>query len=329
MLEILGCVFVAAGLGLYLLLGPITRRVGGSRLAALSGKERIEAESLIRQTLIHAAGGIFLAGTLAASAIAAKQSFETLEAQRDAQVTDRYTKAVDQLGNKKKSVRAAAIFALGRITEDSPRDRETIMMALSSFIRDGAKRPDAKTEAELQESDEPEADINAAIAVLGRRDDEGYAQRLKLEEVYLPNAKLYALHLPRTLFNRANLAGIRARGTDTNLRNVDFSQAILVCADLRWADISSSEPRGDELSKRTNMRYADLRGAKLSDTKLQGALMKGANLDYAHLEGADLSHAKDLESEQLSRAFTDDKTKLPKGIKVEGRYKGPDYECWS
>ncbi|MFD9451843.1 pentapeptide repeat-containing protein [Streptomyces sp. NPDC059985] len=330
LLVILGGVFIVVLFGLYLLLGPITRRIGGSRLAALQGdKERIEAENAIRQTLIHAAGGILLAGTLAASALAAKQSYESLEAQRDAQVTDRYAAAVEGLAAESEAVKAAAIFALGRISKDSEKDRDAIIQAISASVRDSAKRPPSNVEGDRQKVGEPPVGIEAALIVLGRRDRAGESHRLRLEGAYLANARFHALKLPGTFFNRANLAGVRARGEDTDLRNVDLSQAVLTCADLGWVDLSSYEPESTGVAKRTNLKYAELDGANLSHAKLRGAMMDGAELEYAHLENADLSSVTGLKSKQLERAFTNKETILPKGVKIERHYQGKEYHCWN
>ncbi|MFF1413973.1 pentapeptide repeat-containing protein [Streptomyces sp. NPDC058289] len=329
-LMILGGVFVAVAIGLYFLLGPITGWVGGSRLKSLhDDKQRIEAENAIRQTLIHAAGGMLLAGTLAATAIAAKQSFETLEAQRDAQVTDRYAKAVESLGHDNAVVKAAAIFALGRIAKDSTRDRDNINQAISAFVRDGTERPPKAMEREAQRDGEPAVDVDAAMRVLGQRDRAGEVQRLRLEGVYLANARMHALKLPGTFFNRANLAGVQARGEETDLRNVDLSQTILHCADFSWVDLSSYEPKGTALTKRTNLKYAELYGAKLQHADLRGAMMQGAKLASAHLEGADLSYATGLDPVQLSLAFTDDKTVLPTGMQRDQDFQVREYDCWN
>jgi hypothetical protein len=49
---------------------------------------------------------------------------------RQGQVTDRYTKAIEQLGSDKLEVRIGGIYALERIAHDSPRDHPTIMEVL-------------------------------------------------------------------------------------------------------------------------------------------------------------------------------------------------------
>ena len=56
-------------------------------------------------------------------------------------MTDRYTKAIEQLGSDKLDVRIGGIYALERIARDSPRDHPTVMEVLSAFIRDHSHDP--------------------------------------------------------------------------------------------------------------------------------------------------------------------------------------------
>jgi hypothetical protein len=44
---------------------------------------------------------------------------------REGQATDRYTKAIEQLGSDKIDVRIGGIYALERVARDSPRDHPT------------------------------------------------------------------------------------------------------------------------------------------------------------------------------------------------------------
>ena len=57
------------------------------------------------------------------------------------QITDRHTKAIQQLGSEKAEVRLGGIYALERITNDSPQDRATIADVLPAFVRVHAPWP--------------------------------------------------------------------------------------------------------------------------------------------------------------------------------------------
>ena len=79
------------------------------------------------------------AGLLAAGALVFTARNFTLS--REGQVTDRYTKAVEQLGSDKLDVRIGGIYALERIARDSAKDHPTVMEVLTAFIRDHSREP--------------------------------------------------------------------------------------------------------------------------------------------------------------------------------------------
>src|SRR5438309_112325 len=57
---------------------------------------------------------------------------------RRGHLTDRYTKAIDQLGSKTLDVRLGGLYALEQLAHDSKshRDRDTIVEVLSGFARE-------------------------------------------------------------------------------------------------------------------------------------------------------------------------------------------------
>ena len=79
------------------------------------------------------------AGLLAAGALVFTARNFTLS--REGQVTDRYAKAVEQLGSDKSDVRIGGIFALERIARDSAKDHPTVMEVLTTFIREHSREP--------------------------------------------------------------------------------------------------------------------------------------------------------------------------------------------
>ena len=63
-------------------------------------------------------------------------------------MTDRYTKAIEQLGSDKLDVRIGGIYALERIARDSARDHPTVIEVLAAFVREHSReqgRPWAAT----------------------------------------------------------------------------------------------------------------------------------------------------------------------------------------
>ena len=63
-------------------------------------------------------------------------------------MTDRYTKAIEQLGSDKLDVRIGGIYALERVARDSARDHPTVMEVLTAFIREHSR--DAQQVADHQ-----------------------------------------------------------------------------------------------------------------------------------------------------------------------------------
>jgi hypothetical protein len=68
-------------------------------------------------------------------------SRRTFELTEQGQVTDRFTKAIEQLGSDKADVRIGGIYALERIARDSAKDHPTVMEVLTTFIREHSHEP--------------------------------------------------------------------------------------------------------------------------------------------------------------------------------------------
>jgi hypothetical protein len=130
-------------------------------------------------------------------------SQEELRLTRESQLTERFTRAVEQLGSDALDVRLGGIYSLERIAKDSDRDHPTVVEALSAFIRENSRRyiqrpePDA---AAQRIKVEPGTDIQAAVAVLGRLPQRPDVSRGDLSTARLTGARLEG----------ANLAGARA-----------------------------------------------------------------------------------------------------------------------
>src|SRR4051812_10346009 len=73
--------------------------------------------------------GISLAG------IGAVFTARTFALNRRGQATERFTRAVDQLGSDKLDVRLGGIYALEQLAFDSEREHESIMEILSAYVR--------------------------------------------------------------------------------------------------------------------------------------------------------------------------------------------------
>jgi hypothetical protein len=118
-------------------------------------------------------------------------------------VTDRYTKAIEQLGSDKIDVRIGGIYALDRIASDSRRDSPTVMKVLAAFIREHSREPLPVPEPgvpSLEHMVRP--DVQAAATVIAGRDSSRDRDRINLANVNLAYADLTAGDL-----SGVNLAG--------------------------------------------------------------------------------------------------------------------------
>ncbi len=62
--------------------------------------------------------------------------WQRVEVAREGQITDRFTRAVDQLGKKDQiEIRLGGIYALERIARDSQKDHWTVMEVLTAYVR--------------------------------------------------------------------------------------------------------------------------------------------------------------------------------------------------
>jgi len=274
------------------------------------------------------------------NAIAATKNAEVAE---QGLITERFTKAIEQLGSDNISIRLGGIYALESIAEYSKkhhwseRYHWTIMEVLSAFVR--VKPPlkedleDKKTEGE-QQPQKLRTDIQAALTVIGRRKTEKDPenQRLDLSKVNIAGAELmkaqlqgaflYEANLQKANLIDANLQGVNLKGT--NLQGVNLNGANLQGAELRGAELQKAELRGTKLQKavlnEAELQGAILDGANLKRAFLNGANLEGAFLDVAYLEGANLSEAKNLKSLQLETAFGDSQTLLPDDVEAPARW---------
>ncbi len=212
-------------------------------------------------------------------------AWRRVELQQDQQITERFTRAIDQLGattdekegKPKLEIRLGGIYALERIARDSfERDYMTIMEVLTAYVRENASLSSkGTTEQSLASApqEKPRADIQAILDVLKTRQD------TRRGAMGISMSYFFWLDLRKT-----NLSG----------------------ADLSDAHVFDFRVPFDETPY---LRGANLSGADLSRTNL-----RGTNLLSADLSGADLSGAEGLTQEQLKQAIGDETTKLPEGL---------------
>lgn len=252
-------------------------------------------------------------------------SQRTLEATQDQQVTERFTRAIDQFGatdddtgSPRLEIRLGGIYALERIAKDSPeRDYSPIMKILTAYIRENAPWPKA-----LMSRSGKHNDIQAILDVLRRREEDRVPERERLppdlRNTNLSGANLSIADLPGILLSKSNLSGTILFGA--NLSPSDLSETDLSGAQLAATHLANANLAGADL------KLADLRGADLSNAMLSDADLYGATLHGTNLSGAYLYNAINLTQIQIEEAEGNENTKLPEGLTQPEAWRGNSEE---
>jgi hypothetical protein len=81
-----------------------------------------------------------LAAGVSVAAVALVRHFAQTDADRQRRITESFSKAVEQLGSDKLEMRLGGIYALERISKESPDDYWTVMENLTAFVRERSRR---------------------------------------------------------------------------------------------------------------------------------------------------------------------------------------------
>lgn len=211
----------------------------------------------------------------------------SLRATEQGQITDRYDKAVSQLGSSDPYVHVGGIYALERIAHDSPADQPTIVQVLSTYMQGRAAQTSAgDCDRQIMSTSSPAIDAHAAFTVLARRDpanDGGATVRvpgLCLPGVIAPRAQLRDSELSHVTLTAAVLV-------DSDFHNANLTNAVIGCRDMRVAGSCA------------NLRRSDLTDASLTNAALMGCDLQQTHLDNATLVGADLTRANLIQSTMI------------------------------
>ena len=172
---------------------------------------------------------------------------ENIELARDSQITDRFTKAIEQLGSDKIEVRLGAIYALSRLAKESEKDHESIMKIFASYIRENSKVEDYKESENVKIKE----DIYTICSVLRPNEN---VHNIDLSSSYLVYVNLNFAELSNANFVDANLSG-------ANLANANLVGAKLYGAKLYGTTLMCTDLLGCDL------KHADLSRANLWEVK--------------------------------------------------------------
>jgi Pentapeptide repeats (8 copies) len=252
-------------------------------------------------------------------------TWRTLQVNREGQITERFTRAIDQLGatdddgNPRLEIRLGGIYALERIARDSPaRDYSTVMEVLTAYVRENApwptkssksperdfiKPPEGGSVSDSASNDAPEQDKDAVHRVeptsgAPRTDIQAILTVIARRERYYGNGEPESLDLQGTDLRGSSAFGnifVVAEGVHLEyayLQRTNFSKAHLEQANLQGA----------------NLHYANLQYARLIAANLEQANLQEANLSGANLSGAN------LREDQVSWTIGSNETMLPEGL---------------
>jgi uncharacterized protein YjbI with pentapeptide repeats len=256
----------------------------------------------------------------------ARAALTNAQAAQDKQITERFTKAVEQLASQEIAVRLGGIYSLERIANNSKDDHWTIMEVLTAFVREPpplkAPLEEEKLLLELptyiqkaKDDKQPQKlriDIQAALTVIGRRDCKNEEENQRLD---LHNSDIRGADLSGANLRRINLFGADLQ--EAKLFEVNLEQAYLRQAKLQEALLCRARLDKADLGQ-ANLEKAHLMQAKLPGTYLNGAELKCANFSGANLYQTILFQAN-LENANLRGAI------LQEAVFREANLQGVDF----
>ena len=231
------------------------------------------------------------------------------EAANQKQITERFSKAIEQLASDKPEVILGGIYTLERIARDSEPDQWTIMEVLTAFVRQNApviKENESQSPEDQEKLLKLRISIRACLTVIGERKYPDLENKyidltrvnisgFNLKGFNLTGAKLFGAKLFGADLTGAYLAGANLIGaylTVANLTGANLTRADLIEANLTRAYLTGA-----------NLTEADLTGAVLTEANLFGANLTGAYLTGADLTGANLTGAYRLEPDWITKVL--------------------------
>ncbi|MGF0174441.1 pentapeptide repeat-containing protein [Streptomyces sp. Marseille-Q5077] len=293
--------------------------------ASVAAQDRLKAVNDVRTTLLQVVGGLVVLFGAYATWRQLRVSQDGLRATQEGYVTDRFSRAVDQLGSDKLDVRIGGLHALWRIAEQSARDREAIISIQAAYLRTHLPWPPAGPESpaadlpinDIAPLETRAADAQVALTALGVLCRHREQSWVNLSITDLRRADCDGLWFPEVNFDRACMeaAGLyhanltQASLVSVNLRHADLTTAILrrarcILADLRAAKLVETDLRDADFTE------SDLREANLRKADAHGAVFHRADLRMADLRGTDLSTASLVEA-RLTGALASTHTRWP------------------
>lgn len=266
-----------------------------SKFGITTPKDLAEAENSYRATLAQIFGGFALLFGL-------YFTWGNLVTVKQGQITESFTRAIEQFGNEKMEVRLGGIYALERIAKESKEHYWPIMKILASYIRE--KSP---INGEQFEDNKISTEIQVILEVLFNH------EHPDTDVINLQNVNLNGAQLRNSILKWVNLEGVNLKRADlgwanlenTNLKGANLERANLGASNLQYANLIGANIErvymGESNLKGARLVNANFKGADLSWANLSGTTCKEADFTKANLQDADLTGAFFLTPDQLSK----------------------------
>lgn len=277
-----------------------------AHVAGLEPNQVMAEEGRLRTSLLT-----LLAGLVAV--VGAVYTARTFALNRRGQVTERFTRAVDQLGSDSIDVRLGGIYALWRLAKDSREEYGAVIDVLTAYVREHSPWPpppeplqrpsltrltlnlrSQRTRGSAPRPARAGLDVQAVMKMLQRRDR--HEDQRHDVVVDLSSTNLCGISSERLLL------------ADAHLSASQFFRATLIRADLQRANLIGAQLEG------TVLNGADLRQARLQSAVLRNAHLQGANLENARLQRADLRGAGHDSKTRWLGAQYDELTQWPEDL---------------
>jgi uncharacterized protein YjbI with pentapeptide repeats len=294
-------------------------------------KDEASARNAIYTSLIPVVGGTLFW-------ITAYMTWRNLISSEEKQITERFSKATDQLGSDKLPTVMGAIYSLERISRDSEKDYPTTMKILIEFIRDNNSIDNNQNQ--LVKISQAAQEI---INIIGKRrisnPNRDIDEYLDLSYVNLAKISIMNLDLSKIDFRGSHFKnGIISGGkfVNSNLSDCDFSYVNkefngtherneFAKADLRGAIFHKAVLVKSDFSN-ARMGEANLTNAQLSNSNMSGANLVGANMSEADLTSADLSDVNLSGATLNNTIISGADLRTAKGLNVSQIKKAKDYK---
>jgi hypothetical protein len=239
----LGAIVLVVLLAVWVLVLPnrLAPTIPAATLDRLSDVGRLEATNAqvklhndLRTTALQAIAGLaVLAGAFLGFQQLSEdrqQAAADRELVRQGQASERFTRAINQLGSDRREVQLGGIYGLEQIAEQAPDNYLAVTQVLVAYLHRRAPRSAKPTTDAFEELRVRAPDVQAVLTVLQRTYDEG------------PSLDLRELDLRGAVLEGPNLASADFRGSD--LRDASF-----IYINLRGAKFSRADLRGASLSR--------------------------------------------------------------------------------